>query len=157
MRFILIDRIVELIPGESIVTTKNLSIAEEYLKDHFPGFPVMPGVLMLEAMTQSAAWLIRITDNYSNSVISLKEARNIKYNHFVQPGETLTLKIKIVSRTEEETKVKAEGWLGDIQALSARLVISHHNIGRDYPALAWKDEALVNELKSIYELIAPHE
>lgn len=157
MRFILIDRIVELIPGESIVTTKNLSIAEEYLNDHFPGFPVMPGVLMLEAMVQSAAWLIRITDNYAKSVISLKEARNVKYNHFVQPGETLTLKVKIISRTDEETKMKAEGWLGDVQALSARLVISHHTIARDFPARAWKDEALVNKLKEIYKLIAPQE
>ncbi|MDO4628389.1 MAG: 3-hydroxyacyl-ACP dehydratase FabZ family protein [Planctomycetia bacterium] len=155
MRFILIDKIVEVHPGESIVTKKNLTITEEYLADHFPGFPVMPGVLMLEAMTQSAAWLIRLTDNYADSIISLKEARNVKYNHFVQPGETLTLKIQILSRKEGETKVKAEGWLGDVLALSARLVLSHHNIGRDYPTMAWEDKSVVEKLKKVYELIAP--
>ena len=53
MRFTLVDRIVLLEPGAKIVTVKTLSLAEEYLADHFPRFPVMPGVLMLEAMTQS--------------------------------------------------------------------------------------------------------
>ena len=59
MRFTLIDRIVELEPGVQITAVKNLTMAEEYLADHFPHFPVMPGVLMLEAMTQAAAWLAR--------------------------------------------------------------------------------------------------
>lgn len=155
MRFLLVDKIVELHPGESIVTQKNLTISEDYLADHFPGFPVMPGVLMLEAMTESAAWLIRLTDDYADSIISLKEARNVKYNHFVQPGETLTLKISIISRSEGETKVKAEGWLGETQALSGRLVLSHHNIAPLFPTMAWKDECVVEKLKKIYTLIAP--
>ena len=51
MRFVLIDRIQEIVPGQSLTAVKNLSLAEEYLADHFPGFPVMPGVLMLEGMT----------------------------------------------------------------------------------------------------------
>lgn len=59
MRFTLVDKVVELEPGRRIVAIKNLSLAEEYLADHFPGFPVMPGVFMLEAMTQASAWLIR--------------------------------------------------------------------------------------------------
>ena len=52
MRFNLIDRITELNEGQSITAVKGLSLAEEYLKDHFPRFPVMPGVLMLEAMKE---------------------------------------------------------------------------------------------------------
>ena len=62
MRFVLIDRILDVQPGQSLVAVKNLSLAEEYLADHFPGFPVMPGVLMLEALTQAGAWLIRETE-----------------------------------------------------------------------------------------------
>lgn len=153
MRFILIDKIVELDPGESIVTTKNLTVAEEYLADHFPGFAVMPGVLMLEAMTQSAAWLIRVTDDFADSVISLQEARNVKYNHFVQPGETLTLRITILDRKRGQTKVKAEGFLGDKTALSARLVLHHHNIKDVCPTMGWKDKETVEELRRIYSLL----
>ena len=57
MRFTLVDRILELQAGQEITAVKNLSLAEEYLADHFPLFPVLPGVLMLEAMTQAGAWL----------------------------------------------------------------------------------------------------
>ena len=54
--FLLIDRIIDFQPGAKITAVKSLTMAEEYLADHFPNFPVMPGVLMLEAMTQAAAW-----------------------------------------------------------------------------------------------------
>ena len=60
MRFDLLDRIIELQPGVRITAVKCLTMAEEYLADHFPNFPVMPGVLMLEAMTQAGAWLVRV-------------------------------------------------------------------------------------------------
>ena len=59
MRFTLLDRITELEPGVKITAVKNLTMAEEYLADHFPQFPVMPGVLMLQAMTEAGAWLVR--------------------------------------------------------------------------------------------------
>src|SRR5690349_1993879 len=62
MRFTLIDRIVELEPGARIKAIKALSMAEEYLGDHFPKFPVLPGVLMLEALTQAGAWLVRSSE-----------------------------------------------------------------------------------------------
>ena len=81
MRFLLIDRIVDFQPGARITAVKSLTMAEEYLADHFPNFPVMPGVLMLEAMTQAAAWLIRLSEDFAHSVILLKQAGNVKYGH----------------------------------------------------------------------------
>ena len=60
MKFCLVDRIESIEPGKRIVCIKALSLAEEYLADHFPAFPVLPGVLMLEALTQSAAWTAAI-------------------------------------------------------------------------------------------------
>jgi len=78
MRFSLIDRIVELQPGAKIEAVKNLSLAEEYLADHFPQFPVMPGVLMVEAMTQAAPWLVRRTEDFAHSMIVLSEAKNVQ-------------------------------------------------------------------------------
>ena len=56
-------------PVKSLVAVKNLSLAEEYLADHFPGFPVMPGVLMLEALTQAGAWLVRDMEDFAHSVV----------------------------------------------------------------------------------------
>ena len=79
MRFTLIDHVVELELGKKIVAVKNLSMAEEYLADHFPGFPVMPGVLMLEAMTQAGAWLVRASEDFAHSMVVLKQVGNVKY------------------------------------------------------------------------------
>src|ERR1700744_4567225 len=103
MRFLLIDRITELEPQKSLVAIKNLSLAEEYLADHFPGFPVMPGVLMLEALTQAGAWLIRETEDFAHSIILLKTARTIKYGSFVEPGRQLRLQVDVQSHGERET------------------------------------------------------
>ena len=64
MRFLLVDRILSLEPGRSITAIKNVSAAEEYLADHFPGYPVLPGVMMLECLVQTGAWLMRSTERF---------------------------------------------------------------------------------------------
>ncbi|HTU90343.1 MAG TPA: hydroxymyristoyl-ACP dehydratase, partial [Gemmataceae bacterium] len=79
MRFNLIDRIVEVRPGQGLQAVKNLTLGEEYLADHFPTFPVMPGVLMLETLVEAGAWLLRLTDDFASSVIVLREAKGVKY------------------------------------------------------------------------------
>ena len=66
MRFTLLDRVVAIEPGKSITAVKSVTLAEEYLGDHFPRFPVLPGVLMLEAMTQAAAWTIRLGEDFAH-------------------------------------------------------------------------------------------
>src|SRR4051812_5401227 len=100
MRFLLIDRITEIDPQKSITALKNLSLAEEYLADHFPGFPVMPGVLMLETLVQAGGWLIRQSENFANSTVMLKEARAIRYNSFVSPGNTLIVQMTVRKQTD---------------------------------------------------------
>ena len=77
MRFSLVDRILTLEPGRSITAVKNLSIAEEYLADHFPGFPVMPGVLMIESLVQAGGWLIRETEGFQYSTVLLKDRKSV--------------------------------------------------------------------------------
>ena len=94
MRFVLIDRITELVPGERIRAVKALSLAEEYLADHFPRFPVMPGVLMIEALVQASAWLVRETESYAHSLLLLAEAKNVTYKSFVSPGQVLEVTVE---------------------------------------------------------------
>ncbi|HEX8199000.1 MAG TPA: 3-hydroxyacyl-ACP dehydratase FabZ family protein, partial [Isosphaeraceae bacterium] len=106
MRFVLIDRILDVQPGRSLTAVKNLSLAEEYLADHFPGFPVMPGVLMLEALAQAGAWLIRETEDFAHSVIVLKQAKTIKFGSFVEPGRQLQLRVEVLEHGERETSFK---------------------------------------------------
>lgn len=127
MRFRLIDHILEVQPGDRIVATKQLRADEEYLQDHFPHFPVMPGVLMLEAMFQASMWLVRVTENFQSAVVLLKEARNIKYADFVQPGHTLRIEARITKHEANTTTLKAEGTVDGAVAVSGRLVLERFN------------------------------
>ena len=109
MKFQLVDKIVSIEPPTRIVTTKALSLAEEYLKDHFPGFPVMPGVLMIETMVQAAAWLVRATTDFAHSMICLAEVRNIKYGAFVHPGEQLQVEVEALRIEADSAMFKGVG------------------------------------------------
>jgi len=153
MRFSLIDRIDELEPGVRITAVKNLSMAEEYLGDHFPGFPVMPGVLMLEAMTQAAAWLIRVSEDFAHSMVLLKEARAVKYGQFVEPGQTLCLIAEIVNQTQRETTLKARGTVEGRTTVGGRLVLERFNLGDDSPDRTVTDEAVKQEMRALYALL----
>ncbi len=153
MRFTLVDRIVELESGDHISAVKNLSMAEEYLADHFPGFPVMPGVLMLEAMTEASAWLIRASEDFAHSIVVLKEARNVKYGQFVEPGQTLRIEAKILSQTDNETKLKAQGSVNGKVAVSARLVLQRYNLADSRPNRATTDETVTQEMRELFELL----
>src|SRR5437764_14838171 len=109
MRFNLVDRIVEVVPGRQIRIAKNLTLGEEYLADHFPTFPVMPGVLMLETLVEAGAWLLRITEDYRHSVIVLREAKNVKYGNFMQPGKTMVVTAELAEMDGAAAIFKAKG------------------------------------------------
>src|SRR3954469_24679238 len=98
MRFNLIDRIVEVQPGRTLRAVKNLTLGEEYLADHFPTFPVMPGVLMLQTLVEAGAWLLRLTDDYAHSVTVLREVKNIKYGSFMEPGKQMSVTVELAER-----------------------------------------------------------
>jgi len=153
MRFTLIDKIVELEAGKRIAAVKNLSLAEEYLADHFPGFPVMPGVFMLEAMTQTGAWLVRASEEFAHSMVTLKEARNIKYASFVEPGQTLQITAEILGQDGREVKIKAQGTVGETQVVSARLVLERYNLADQDPTQAVTDQVLTLKLRELFAIL----
>jgi 3-hydroxyacyl-[acyl-carrier-protein] dehydratase len=153
MRFSLVDRIERLEPDASITAIKCLTMAEEYLGDHFPGFPVMPGVLMLEAMTQAAAWLVRASEDFAHSMVLLKEARGIKYGQFVEPGQTLRVTAEVVSQTERETVVKARGEVAGRVTVQGRLVLERRDLAETLPQHASTDAALKRDARAAFALL----
>lgn len=155
MRFTLIDRVTHLEPGVRISARKNLSMAEEYLADHFPGFPVMPGVLMLEAMTQAGAWLLRATDDFAYSMVELKEARNIKYGNFVEPGQTLVVTAEIISREAGETKLKVAGTVDELPTVSGRLVLRTYNLADEDPQQQVADDVVRQQMRELFAVLYP--
>jgi 3-hydroxyacyl-[acyl-carrier-protein] dehydratase len=141
VKFNLIDK-VQSLTEERLVGVKYVSLAEEYLADHFPTFPVLPGVLMLEALTQAAGWLLHLKRDFSCSMAVLKEARNVKYGRFVAPGNALRVEVELSKLTDRGGTFKAAGYLENEQALSARLELSYFNLAERQPDLASADELL---------------
>jgi 3-hydroxyacyl-[acyl-carrier-protein] dehydratase len=150
MRFVLIDRILDIQPGKSLVAVKNLSLAEEYLADHFPGFPVMPGVLMLEALTQAGAWLIRDMEDFAHSVVVLKQAKTIKYGSFVEPGRQLELRVELVSHGERESTFKGSGVIDGQDMVKGRITLTRYNLRDRDPELHATDASIVAGLRDLY-------
>jgi len=134
MKFYLVDHIQELTPPDRIVAVKNLTLAEEYLADHFPAYPVLPGVLMLEALVQTAAWLVRAVTDFNKTLIMLKEARNVRYGTFVRPGGRLVMEVTALAIGPDESRFKAVGLCDDKTAVQARLTLEHSNVADEDPA-----------------------
>jgi len=149
MRFCLLDRILELEPGVRVTAVKRLRPDEDYLKDHFPRFPVMPGVLMLEAMYQASAWLVRQSEGFAHSVVVLKEARNIKYADFVTPGKELVVTAEILKQDDALTTLKAQGLIDGNVAVNGRLVVERFNLADRHPNRRSTDPYLRAEMRGV--------
>ena len=155
MRFWLLDAIRSYEPGVRLTATKNVALTEEYLADHFPEFPVLPGVFMLEASTQAAAWLLRLTEDFAHSIISLKEAKNIKYADFVPPGNTLTVTVSVIKLDERLATFKVEGQVGDRSTLSGRLVLERYNLHQRDPNQREIDQQLQQYFRRVAKILLP--
>ncbi len=157
MKFSLLDRIEEIELGLKITAVKQLGADEEYLKDHFPNFPVMPGVLMLEAMFQASRCLLMESDGYDRAVVILREARAVKFTDFVLPGQELKVTAKIVKDEGPIVTLKVSGTVNDSSAVSGRLILERFNLADRYPHMAHLDAHGRHELrKQIQDLLPPN-
>ena len=156
MKFILIDRTVELEPGKRIVAVKNLSLAEEYLQDHFPRFPVLPGVLMIEAMIQAAAWLQRVTADFAQSMVVLDEVRNVKYGAFFHPGTTMRVEVELLKQEPGGLwKFKGVGSVGDASNVQGRFTLRAFNLADGDASLAETDRRIVEAMRARWAMVSP--
>lgn len=154
MRFQLIDKIVEVEPGKRLQAVKHLTLGEEYLADHFPTFPVMPGVLMLQTLVEAGAWLLRIQEDFRHSVITLREAKNVKYGHFMQPGRSMRVSVELVDQADSPegklASIKGKGEVEGTATVSARLTLVRYNLRDRNPAWGVLDEQIVRTLRGSY-------
>ncbi len=153
MKFVLIDRIVELTPRERIVAVKAVSLAEEYLADHFPTFPVLPGVLMLEALVEAAAWLVRDAQDFASSVILLKWAKNVTYKSFVKPGNLLRLDVTCRRMARDESDFSGIGYCDQDEVVRARFGLTHFTLAQRGDAFAPIDRRIIDDARARFKYL----
>ncbi|MBY0526305.1 MAG: hydroxymyristoyl-ACP dehydratase [Gemmataceae bacterium] len=153
MRFNLVDRILEVDPRGSIRAYKQLTLGEEYLADHFPTFPVMPGVLMLQTLVETAAWFLRVRDDFKHSVITLREAKNVKYGTFMEPGRRMMLSAELVEEAPDRVTFKGKGEVEGAQTVSARFTVGRYNLRDRDPAWHTQDTRIVDHLRCLYVML----
>lgn len=140
MRWIWIDKFVEFNSGKSAAAVKNVTLAEEHLHDHFPGFPVMPETLMIEAMAQTAGILVGEAKKFKEKVILAKVKKAVFFD-CVTPGDTIRLDAEIESITPE-----AAGTTGKItraQKLVAEIDLMFSHIDRNLAGKKFPQENFV--------------
>jgi 3-hydroxyacyl-[acyl-carrier-protein] dehydratase len=153
MRSRLIDRITQLEPGHHLQAVKRLHATEGYLEDHFPMFPIMPGVLMLEAMYQAAYWLVRKTEDFAHSMVVLKEARNIKFSGFVKPDQDLVVTAEVKKQDGNCTTLMTRGEVDGKTVATARLVVEAFELADRYPSRAGTRDYLMRKLHKQFERV----
>ena len=93
--FLLVDRVVELTPGQRAVGLKNVSMGDPFFQGHFPGYPVMPGVLIVEALAQVGAVALLTTDEFQGKLALFAGIDNVRFKRQVKPGDTLRLAVEL--------------------------------------------------------------
>lgn len=119
--FLLIDRIEEVTPGERAIGIKCVSINEPFFQGHFPGKPVMPGVLMIEALAQVGAVAILSLDEFKGKIAYFAGIDKAKFRRKVIPGDVLRLEVEIIKRRGPMGIGKAVAYVGDKKACEAEL------------------------------------
>jgi 3-hydroxyacyl-[acyl-carrier-protein] dehydratase len=106
---LLVDRVLDYVPGEKVIAKKNVSVNEAFFQGHFPGNPVMPGVLIVEAMAQAGAIALLTVPEFQGKTAYFGGMNKVKFRQMVKPGDTLTLEVTL-------DKVRGHAGLGHGEA-----------------------------------------
>ncbi len=123
MKFDLIDSILDH-ESNRLKAVKNVTAAEEYLADHFPGFPVLPGVMMLETLVQAARKLVEQLPEPPTRPLVVSEVRNLRYGNMVRPGQSLIVEVNLRKHDGNTYEFSGQGTVNEQVAVQGRFSLS---------------------------------
>jgi 3-hydroxyacyl-[acyl-carrier-protein] dehydratase len=123
--FILIDRVIKLVPGEEIVALKNVTINEPYFQGHFPGTPIMPGVLIVEAMAQAGGVLVleSLPEKHGRPIYFMGMDK-VRFRRPVVPGDQILFEVRILKMRLKAAKITGIAAVADHRVAEAELMAS---------------------------------
>jgi len=124
--FLFVDGVIEIEPGERILAFKRFRPEEEFFKGHFPGNPVVPGVIIVEALAQAGGILAYVThsEGIKGKGPALIGLENVKFRKFVLPGSELKLDVKVLKRRDRVWKMKGEAYVEGVKVAEAEILAS---------------------------------
>jgi len=122
--FLLVDKIIELEPGKRVVGQKNVTANEEFFNGHFPDYPVMPGVLIIEALAQTGAVGVLSMDEYKGKLVLFAGIDKVKFRKQVVPGDQLRLEIEVTKLRGRVGKCEAKAFVGEDLAVQGELMFA---------------------------------
>jgi len=121
--FIMVDRVLELERGKTITALKNVTMGEPFFQGHFPGEPVMPGVLILEGLAQAGAVLAYMsTDSIDGKLVFFAGLDNVRFRKVVRPGDQLIFKLELTRQKSKVTKMSGKAYVDDVLVTEADLM-----------------------------------
>lgn len=122
--FLLVDRVIEVEPGKRGIGLKNVTINDNFFQGHFPTRPVMPGVLMVEAMAQTAGVVILTNEAHHGKVAFFLAIDKVKFRRVVVPGDQLVMEVEVIRDRPKTAQARAVAKVGDEVAAEAEMVFS---------------------------------
>jgi 3-hydroxyacyl-[acyl-carrier-protein] dehydratase len=121
--FVMVDRVLEFEKGKSIVGLKNVSMGEPFFQGHFPGEPVMPGVLILEGMAQVGAVLAYLSaDSIEGKLVYFAGLDKVRFRKVVRPGDQLIFRLDMIKHKTKLTKMQGKAYVDDVLVAEAELL-----------------------------------
>jgi 3-hydroxyacyl-[acyl-carrier-protein] dehydratase len=151
MRWIWIDRFLDFQSGKSARAVKNLSLAEDYFADHFPGYPVMPGTLMLEGLAQTGGILVGEANAFREKVV-LAKVSSARFLRDVLAGEQIVYEVELLHLRPEGAAVKGRVLVGDQVAVEAEIFFAHLDQNRSRQLFGDHNFVFSGELKRVLGL-----
>jgi 3-hydroxyacyl-[acyl-carrier-protein] dehydratase len=132
MRYLMIDRVLRLERDESVRAIKNVALSEDVFSDHFPGAPVMPGSLLIEAAAQAGTALLEVSRDFQRKAL-LAMVDRAKFRAVVRPGDQLIIDARLLSESGDACHIATELRVGEVLVMDAKLIFKLESATRYYP------------------------